>query len=668
MEAPASPQALDPGSPELLLGATLDGVYRVDQVIARGATSVVYRGTNIRLETPVAIKVLSSFLSGDPSLMTRFKSEAKVQAKLRHPSIVAVQDYVLDGNICAIVMEYVEGTSLEHLMYDLAGPMPVEQIKSVMTPVLDAISYAHDQGIVHRDIKPSNVLLARVGGRDFPKVMDFGIAKVLAEGGSQTAPGAMLGTLLYMSPEQCKALKTVDERSDIYSLGVTLYQMATGMVPFYSESAFDIMLAHVQTPPPPPRELCASVPPELEAVILRALSKDPHERFQSAPEMSLAMDAVPLEGAAEEPAAVPTVPDAPRIQTVITSPGGPEPSAEVLGAATMMSPAEGGASSAEEPYSGVYHERARPGRPYRSAEVILVGRGAGRKSGASPSEEVELPKGHGKPRTGEVQATRAGSSAEVLAAEQLAGLEGAPGGSREFRSGEVDIRMAGASWDELGTAVKRLRLRVPSPDDWERYFDPNTVGGGVFVPTGEPPEVGTPVRVEITFIGGPRFFVRGVVTWRRPKLKDPRARAGAGVQVHPSERSKMGYVNAWVRGGVKEQRKLRRLPLKLRVTYTARTGRRINFTRDVNEQGVFVRSHELLELNTPIKLLLMPPGQHKPVELRGRVTRLVEDREDRGMGIRLEFADEASEQHYTAFIEKLEEEFLAGVLPDEVVS
>jgi type IV pilus assembly protein PilZ len=216
--------------------------------------------------------------------------------------------------------------------------------------------------------------------------------------------------------------------------------------------------------------------------------------------------------------------------------------------------------------------------------------------------------------------------------------------------------------------MKRLRLRVPNIEDWQRFFDPNISGGGVFCPTHDPPEVGSEIRVEITFVSGPRFFVEGVVMWRRPPLNDPRIRAGVGVRVHPRERSKVSYVNAWVRGGVIDKREQRRLPVRLRVTYSGRTGRRINFTRDLSEEGIFVRSQELLELNTPVKLTLILPGDSKPVDLSGRVTRHEDDADERGMGIQLEFLDKNEQEHYAAVVQRLEQQYLAGQLPDEVVA
>lgn len=216
--------------------------------------------------------------------------------------------------------------------------------------------------------------------------------------------------------------------------------------------------------------------------------------------------------------------------------------------------------------------------------------------------------------------------------------------------------------------MKRLRLRVPNTEDWQKYFDPNITGGGVFCPTADPPEVGAEVRVEITFVSGPRFFVKGIVMWRRPRLNDPRSRAGVGIKVHPNDKNKISYVNAWVRGGVIDKRELRRLPVRLRVTYTARAGRRINFTRDLSEEGIFIRSQELLDLNTRIRLLLVPPGEYKPINLVGIVARHLDEPDERGMGIRLDFRDGEAKQNYTRFVQRLEHQYLTGQLPDDVIS
>ena len=627
------------GSPtESLIGCVLEGVYRLDAVISRGSTAVVYRGTNLRLDLPVAVKVLADYLTDDPALMSRFEAEAKLQAKLQHPYIVSVKDFVNAESVYAIVMEFFEGRTLDQILFDLDGPMDSERIRQLCAPVLDAIGHAHSRGIIHRDIKPSNILVAKVGSEEYPKVMDFGIAKLLVQSSTQTAPGAMLGTLLYMSPEQCKALKTVDERSDIYSLGITLYQMATGMVPFYADSAFDIMMAHVQTPPPPPRELVEGISAPLESVILKALAKDPDERYADAQALKTALLATAQ--AERESARLKNNREAERPV--------PTPSAE---------------------YAAV--------RPGRSSLVVKEMRQAResvpsehRAAADSDTEVVALedldlpvPDADGLARV----------SAEVARSAKPAHLREEPFGKRKRVSGlrngaqQAAAPMRGpAELHERPAAL--LRLRVPNRGAWARYFDANAVGGGVFCPTSDPAEVGTEVRLEIVFVGGPRFFVRGAVTWRRLQAKDRRTRAGVGIQVFPTERAKINYVNRWTQGTATDQRRGRRLPVKLPVAYSARAGRRVNFTSDINEQGVFVRSQELLPLGTPIRLLLMPPGGMPPFDLRGRVSRLVERADERGMGIGLEFGTGEVRGRYASFVESLEEKFLRGELGDELIS
>lgn len=215
--------------------------------------------------------------------------------------------------------------------------------------------------------------------------------------------------------------------------------------------------------------------------------------------------------------------------------------------------------------------------------------------------------------------------------------------------------------------MKRIRMRLPTREDWARYYDPSKDKTGLFCPTTEPPDVGKELRVEITFVGGPRLFVTGIVAWRRPQLNDPRARAGIGVKVHATDLSKLSYVSAWVRGGVLDKRELRRLPVRLRVTYSSRKGRRINFTRDISEEGVFVRCQELPDHGSTIKLVLAPGDDFRPLTLTGLVARLVDTLDERGMGVKLQFASDKQRQSFAELVRTLEERYLAGELPDEMI-
>ena len=267
---------------------TVIGDYEVEGELGEGGMGMVFRARHARLGHIVALKVLAPQLARNQTLVRRFEQEARVQANLKHPNIVRCHDFISHERLCAMVMEYVDGEPLDEVIGQ-TGPMPEERIREVMLPVLDALDFAHNQGVVHRDLKPSNIMLAREAGREVPKVMDFGIAKLLEDGDMATATGSKLGTLRYMAPEQCTSSRDVDERSDVYALGITLYQMAAGRVPFDRGTDFELMKDHLETAPPSPRDVYPGVSGALEAVILTALEKDPNRRFQSAAEFKEAL-------------------------------------------------------------------------------------------------------------------------------------------------------------------------------------------------------------------------------------------------------------------------------------------------------------------------------------------------------------------------------------------
>lgn len=214
--------------------------------------------------------------------------------------------------------------------------------------------------------------------------------------------------------------------------------------------------------------------------------------------------------------------------------------------------------------------------------------------------------------------------------------------------------------------MHRLKLHLVDRTDFARFQDPSAGPQGLFVPGGEQPAVGEPVTVEVIFQKGPRVLLHGRVCWRRA-TGDARARPGAGVSIDASEKSKVGYILGYVRGGMIDVREKRRLPVRLRVAYTGPKGRRINFTRDINEEGVFVRAAELLEIGARTQLLISPPGgAFSPIEVRGTVARAQSDG-DRGMGVRFDFADEEERKMMLAFVTKLEGDYLDGRLPDDVL-
>jgi serine/threonine protein kinase len=251
------------------------GPYRILQKLAQGTMCSVYKGIHTGLEQEVAIKFLLPEYFEDKTFRDRFIREAKIQAKLSHPNIVKTLNLIQDDHEALMVMEYVNGETLDVLLKK-TGALPPERARAILESALEAIDFMHSKGIVHRDIKPANIMVSYDG---FVKVMDFGIAKVLGENG-KTKTGIRMGTLWYMSPEQIKG-EPATILSDIYSLGITFYQMVTGTVPFDGETEFEIMKRHIEKEPTAPCKINKDLDKMISNVILRAMAKNPKGRYQS---------------------------------------------------------------------------------------------------------------------------------------------------------------------------------------------------------------------------------------------------------------------------------------------------------------------------------------------------------------------------------------------------
>jgi serine/threonine-protein kinase len=266
-------------------GKTL-GNYRIIERVGEGGMGSVYLARDLSLQREVALKVIAPELARSSQLMARFRVEAIAQARLNHTCIVTIHSFDHQEEIYYIVMEYVAGRTLKHIIKE-TGKIPVPQALSIVSRILEGLDYAHGKGVLHRDIKPANIFITTDNS---VKIGDFGIAKVEGIDGL-TRAGSTLGTLLYSSPEQIRGEK-MGPATDIYSLGVTLYEMITGTLPFGSStgSNFEIQKGHLEKIPPKPSSINSAVSPALDALIMKSLAKLPGERFHHAAEFKKAVD------------------------------------------------------------------------------------------------------------------------------------------------------------------------------------------------------------------------------------------------------------------------------------------------------------------------------------------------------------------------------------------
>ncbi|MBN1652644.1 MAG: protein kinase [Deltaproteobacteria bacterium] len=276
-----------------LIGKVVDGRYQIESVLGEGGMGIVYRSVHTTLGKHLAIKVLRAEVSKNEEILARFKQEAQSASAIGNQHIIDISDFgVLPDGSTYFVMEFLSGVNLTEALQ--GGRFPTARTIKIAKQLCNALGAAHEIGVVHRDMKPDNVqLISRGEEKDFVKVLDFGIAKVGGSNSKLTQAGQVFGTPHYMSPEQC-AGTTVDQRTDIYALGVILYEMATGQVPFDADNLMGILTKHLYENPVPPREFepPIDVPPALEAVIMKALAKKPENRYQSMAEMAADLDAV----------------------------------------------------------------------------------------------------------------------------------------------------------------------------------------------------------------------------------------------------------------------------------------------------------------------------------------------------------------------------------------
>jgi serine/threonine protein kinase len=406
------------------------GSYQIVEKIGEGGMGVVYKGVDVTLDRPVAIKLLSQELVGTPALVERFRAEARAQANLNHTNIATLYAFIQSGDTCVIVMELLEGETFDQIIRR-RGVIPAEEAVPLFRQALLGIGFAHRMGIVHRDIKPSNIMLTKSG---IVKVMDFGIAKVLG-GQRMTRTGTRMGTVAYMSPEQIRNMP-VDIRSDIYSLGATLYEMFTAHLPFESESDFQVMSDHVNTPPTPPTRYYPYIAPGFEQCVLKALSKDPNQRFQTVEEFGAGLEhplglpgwvpSAPVQGQwvqqppPMQPIPVPvpwTPPGTPTGQPGGWTPSGAQPGGQWTPPATPP-PAGGWTPPPGTPPAGTYRGTPAQGNPSMSGATWIgdgpAGSGPPYVPGMSGATQATIPPGAGTPTPTTSTSISAGISKNMI--------------------------------------------------------------------------------------------------------------------------------------------------------------------------------------------------------------------------------------------------------------
>ncbi|PTR32179.1 serine/threonine-protein kinase [Rhodococcus sp. OK519] len=339
-----------------MIGVVLDRRYRIDSPIARGGMSTVYRGMDLRLDRPVAIKVMDPQFAADPQFLARFEFEARAVARLNHPGLVGVHDQGSDGEHAFLVMELVEGGTLRELLRE-RGPMPPHAAAAVARPVLEALAVAHRAGLVHRDVKPENVLISHSGD---VKIADFGLVRAIAAAGT-TSRSVILGTAAYLSPEQVTT-GTADARSDVYAAGVLLYEMLTGVTPFTGDTSLSIAYQRIDNDVPEPSRAIPGVPPEFDEIVLRATERDPEERFADAGAMAARLRTVSAELQLPDyrvPAPRRTA-QQPAVPTAVTTraPGQhPEPGNRPAPVAPLDADAPTMVTPVDRPHDGVQHTK-----------------------------------------------------------------------------------------------------------------------------------------------------------------------------------------------------------------------------------------------------------------------------------------------------------------------
>ena len=398
---------------ELVPGSVVAGC-RVEAVVGRGGMGVVYRATQLSLERMVALKAIAPELADDPTFRERFKRESRIAASIEHPNVIPVYEAGEGEGVLYLIMRYVEGTDLRALI-DAEGRLSPERGTRIVAQVAAALAAAHRRDLIHRDVKPANVLIDASEERDHAYLTDFGIARNAAATSALTRTGSVIGTLDYLAPERIEDQRG-DGRSDVYALGCVLFEALTGTLPYARDNEAAKMFAHLSAPVPSARALTPGVPEELDSLAMRAMAKDPAERFPTAGEMAQALtDTLPQRPVRPDakPKA-PAAPAAPAGAAAATEPAATEPDATEPDAPAATEPAatepaapEPAAPEPAAPEPGGRRQRARGRRARRDRCRAHRWRFADRAD-AAPGRRAGRRRGRGRGRRGRASAVAVG--------------------------------------------------------------------------------------------------------------------------------------------------------------------------------------------------------------------------------------------------------------------
>jgi eukaryotic-like serine/threonine-protein kinase len=464
--------ASTPEPPDPRVGTVLQGRYRLDAQLASGAMGVVYRGQRVQLERPVAVKFLHPWIATQKAFITRFDTEARAMSRLQHPNCVSVIDFGVDGTPY-LVMDFVTGKTLREILLGLGGGRfePARALR-VVRQLLAGLGYAHAQGIVHRDLKPENLILSDEPGlTDHLRILDFGLAK-LRDGPAMTA-GLAVGTPSYMSPEQTGADGAIDARTDLYAVGVLLFEMLAGRKPFQSENVGELLLMHRESPPPLLRAAAptAGLSAALEAVVAKALAKFADDRFQSAAELTAALDATPEGRGVTPPAAAPARPASATLPLPAAQP--PRPVPTPAADATMVD-----SPSRIQRLVGGQDAPPADAAPPRDRRVVWVGIAlgtvavaallVGRALRTTAVDSAKTTSGAARAGDAPPKASGATPAATAAHAPESGGAAAPTSADVQERLGDARRLLARGDWEQARAALEKLR--ADAPDDAESAY------------------------------------------------------------------------------------------------------------------------------------------------------------------------------------------------------